>query len=288
MTLTTNDTPKVDKVTPSIIAAVQITTGPDVEKNLQAIEKQLLVAATAGAKIVALPEVFACYDSQKYLALGKQEMSASGNLRSRMSAWAKKYQLYLIGGTIPVLDPKQSKVYPRCYFYNDQGEEQGFYDKIHLFDVDIEDAQGAYRESDMFLSGDTIKVFPTPYGNVGLTVCYDLRFPYIFDRLRKAGADIISVVAAFTETTGKVHWQPLLQARAIEQQCYVLASNQWGKHDDKRRTFGHSMVISPWGEVLDQRPEGEGIAIAEVALEEITRIRRTMPVANHQRKVKDD
>ena len=110
----------------------------------------------------------------------------------------------------------------------------------------------------------------------------------MFDRLRKAGADIIAVVAAFTETTGKVHWQPLLQARAIEQQCYVLASNQWGQHDEKRRTFGHSMVISPWGEVLDQLPEGEGIAIAEVELKEVERIRRTMPIANHQRAVKDD
>jgi nitrilase len=269
----------------AIVAAVQITTGPDVEKNLAAIEKQISKAAQDGAKIIALPEVFACYDSQKYLALGQQEMTAAGNLRSRMSSWAKEYNVYLIGGTIPVLEPKESKVYPRCYFYNDQGEELGYYDKIHLFDVDIDDAQGRYRESDMFLSGDEIKVFPTPYGNVGLTICYDLRFPYVFDRLRKAGADIISVVAAFTETTGKAHWQPLLQARAIEQQCYILASNQWGQHDDKRRTFGHSMVVSPWGEVLSQLPAEEGFSCAEIDLSEVQRIRRIMPVANHQRKI---
>jgi predicted amidohydrolase len=195
----------------------------------------------------------------------------------------KNNKVYLIGGTIPVLDTEASKVYPRCYFYSDRGEELGYYDKIHLFDVDIDDDQGRYRESDMFLSGDDIKVFPTPYGNVGLTICYDLRFPYVFDRLRKAGADIISVVAAFTETTGKAHWQPLLQARAIEQQCYVLASNQWGQHDSKRRTFGHSMVISPWGEVLDQLPEGEGIVCTKIDLGEVKRIRREMPIANHQR-----
>ncbi len=265
------------------VAAVQITTGPDVEKNLNEIEKQVIQAAADGANIVALPEVFACYDSQKYLALGQQEMSALGNLRSRMSRWAKENKVYLIGGTIPVLEPKASKVYPRCYFYNDQGEEQGYYDKIHLFDVDIDDAQGRYRESDMFLSGDEIKVFPTPYGNVGLTICYDLRFPYLYDRLRKAGADIISVVAAFTETTGKAHWQPLLQARAIEQQCYILASNQWGQHDDKRRTFGHSMVISPWGEVLNQLTQGQGVVCADIDSAEIDRIRREMPIANHQR-----
>jgi len=267
------------------IAAVQITTGPDVEKNLQAVEEQVIHAAQQGAKIVALPEVFACYDSQKYLALGQKEMNALGNLRSCMSRWAKDNDVYLIGGTIPVLDPASSKVYPRCYFYNNQGEEQGYYDKIHLFDVDIADAQGRYRESDMFLSGDEIKVFPTPYGNVGLTICYDLRFPYVFDRLRKAGADIISVVAAFTEATGRAHWQPLLQARAIEQQCYILASNQWGQHDSKRRTYGHSMVISPWGEVLSQLPEGSGIACADTDLEEVKRIRREMPIANHQREL---
>jgi nitrilase len=269
----------------SKLAAVQITTGPDVEKNLAAIEIQIQNAVKEGANIIALPEVFACYDSQKYLALGQQELQATGNLRSRMSAWAKDNKVYLIGGTIPVLEPKESKVYPRCYFYNDQGEELGYYDKIHLFDVDIGDAQGRYRESDMFLSGDEVKVFPTPYGNVGLTICYDLRFPYVFDRLRKAGADIISVVAAFTETTGKAHWQPLLQARAIEQQCYILASNQYGQHDEKRRTFGHSMVISPWGEVLDQLPAGEGFSCAEIDLEEVQRIRREMPIANHQREI---
>jgi nitrilase len=273
------------KYLPAKLAAVQITTGPDVAKNLAAVELQIIAAAQQGANIVALPEVFACYDSQKYLALGRQEITVLGNLRSRMSAWAKTNKVYLIGGTIPVLDPKKSKVYPRCYFYNDLGEELGYYDKIHLFDVDLDDAQGRYRESDMFLSGDDIKVFPTPYGNVGLTICYDLRFPYLFDRLRKAGADIISVVAAFTETTGKAHWQPLLQARAIEQQCYVLASNQWGQHDDKRRTFGHSMVISPWGEILDQLPAGQGVVSADIDLSEVERIRREMPIANHQRNI---
>jgi nitrilase len=281
----TNSKRNETKYLPAKLAAVQITTGPDVEKNLTAVERQIIEAAQQGANIIALPEVFACYDSQKYLALGKQERTVLGRLRSRMSAWAKNNKVYLIGGTIPVLDPKSSKIYPRCYFYNDQGEELGYYDKIHLFDVDINDAQGRYRESDMFLSGDEIKVFPTPYGNVGLTICYDLRFPYVFDRLRKAGADIISVVAAFTQTTGKAHWQPLLQARAIEQQCYVLASNQWGQHDDKRHTFGHSMVISPWGEILAQLPTGEGVVCAAIELSEVERIRREMPIVNHQRQL---
>jgi nitrilase len=271
------------KLPKAVLAAVQITTGSDIEKNLAAIKRQIVNAHHNGANIIALPEVFACYDGQKYLSIGKQEMSANGKLRSLMASWAREYNVYLIGGTIPVLDPATSKVYPRCYFYNNEGEEVGYYDKIHLFDVDIDDAQNRYRESDTFLSGSEIKIFPTRYGNVGLTICYDLRFPYLFEKLRKAGADIISVVAAFTEKTGKAHWQTLLQARAIEQQCYILASNQWGQHDEKRRTFGHSMVVSPWGDVMDQVEEGEGIACTEIDLAEVERIRREMPLINHQR-----
>lgn len=267
----------------AILAAVQITSGPNIEENLCAVERQIILAAKAGANIIALPEVFACYDSKQYLEMGLLELQDTGPLRSRMASWAKNYGVYLIGGTIPVLEQSVNKVYPRCYFYSDEGEELGYYDKIHLFDVDLDDAHGRYRESDMFLSGDEIKMFPTRYGNVGLTICYDLRFPYLFEKLRKAGADIISVVAAFTEKTGRAHWQTLLQARAIEQQCYILAANQWGQHDKKRRTFGHSMVISPWGEVLDQLEEGEGIASAEIDLAEVKRIRRVMPVINHQR-----
>lgn len=271
------------KCSHATLAAVQITAGSNIESNLRSVEQQLLNAVNAGANIIALPEVFACFDSEQYLALGDQERSPQGRLRSLMAKWAKEHQVYLIGGTIPVLEPSLNKVFPRCYFYSDEGEELGYYDKIHLFDVDVDDAQGRYQESDKFLSGSEIKVFPTRYGNIGLAVCYDLRFPYMFDLLRKAGADIISVVAAFTEATGSAHWQPLLQARAIEQQCYILASNQWGQHDQKRRTYGHSMVISPWGAILEELPEGEGIVCADIDLAEVERIRREMPVINHQR-----
>ncbi len=265
------------------LAAVQITTGPNIEINLRAVEQQLIKAVNAGANIIALPEVFACYDSQQYQAIGREEITAAGRLRKQMASWAQGYRVYLIGGTIPVLEPISQKVYPRCYFYNDEGDELGYYDKLHLFDVDIDDAHSRYRESDAFLSGDEIKLFPTRYGNIGLTICYDLRFPYLYEKLRKAGADIISVVAAFTAKTGKAHWQTLLQARAIEQQCFILAANQWGRHDPKRSTYGHSMIVSPWGEVLDQLPEGEGIACAEIDLAEMEKIRREMPLINHQR-----
>lgn len=265
------------------LAAIQITTGPSVDDNLFNVELQLQKTVEQGANIVALPEVFACYDGEQYASIGRQEMRSSGPLRTKMSQWAKDHRVYLIGGTIPVLEPETQKVYPRCYLYSDDGEEIGYYDKIHLFDVDIDDAQGSYRESDRFIAGNQIKVFPTRYGNVGLSICYDLRFPSLFEQLRAAGADFISVVAAFTEKTGRAHWQPLLQARAIEQQCYILASNQWGRHDDKRRTYGHSMVISPWGEVLDQLPEGEGIVCADVDMLELEKIRKEMPVIKHKR-----
>lgn len=265
------------------LAAVQITTGPNIDMNLRAVEQQLIQAVNAGANIIALPEVFACYDSQQYQAIGSEEITAAGRLRKQMANWAQSHCVYLIGGTIPVLDPTSQKVYPRCYLYSDEGDELGYYDKLHLFDVDIDDAHGSYRESDVFLSGDEIKLFPTRYGTIGLTICYDLRFPYLYEKLRKAGADIISVVAAFTAKTGEAHWSTLIRARAIEQQCYVLAANQWGQHDANRSTYGHSMIVSPWGEVLDQLAEGEGIACAEIDLDKMEKIRREMPLMNHQR-----
>lgn len=265
------------------LAAIQMTTGPNIEQNLANAESQLIRAVGQGANIIALPEVFACYDGEQYTSIGSEEMLPSGPLRTKMSAWAREHQVYLIGGTIPVLEPEIGKVYPRCYLYSDDGEEIGYYDKIHLFDVDIDDAQGSYRESDRFIAGNQIKVFPTRYGNIGLSICYDLRFPALFEQLRAAGADIISVVAAFTDKTGRAHWKPLLQARAIEQQCYILAANQWGQHDDKRRTYGHSMVVSPWGEVLDQLPEGEGFVCADMNIDELEKIRKEMPVIQHKR-----
>ena len=273
------------------MSAIQLTSTPNVEQNIDAIAKQLakLTQISNGAEvenIVVLPECCLFFGASDLAQLSlAQESKKNNKLQLSLSRLAKQYNVTLIGGTIPIIAEVDDKFTNTSCAFNSRGELITRYDKIHLFDVDIADAQGRYRESDMFLSGDQIKVFPTPYGNVGLTICYDLRFPYLFDRLRKAGADIISVVAAFTEATGRAHWQPLLQARGIEQQCYILGSNQWGQHDSKRRTFGHSMVVSPWGEILDEQPEGSGIACAEIDLEEVKRIRREMPIANHQRDI---
>ena len=265
------------------IAAVQMTTGVDIEKNIHTAHKLVAEAAEQGAELVVLPEVFACYDSQKYLAIGKKELTPDGLLRASMAKWAKEYQLTLVGGTIAVLDEQSQKVYPRTYVYGPNGEELGQYDKIHLFDVDVADGHGSYRESDMFKAGNEVVVVNTPVGNIGLTICYDLRFPYLYDRLRKEGADIIVVPAAFTEVTGKAHWHSLLRARAIETQCYIVAANQWGQHSQTRTTFGHSMVIDPWGEVLAELPEQEGVAIAATDPHKLQDIRLRMPLLSHQK-----
>ena len=265
------------------LAAIQMNTGRDIEENIQTAAKLIQDAAKQGANLVLLPEVFACYDSKKYQAIGQKELSPDGYLRSTMSAWAKDNNLTLVGGSIAVLDPGTGKVFPRCYVYGPDGAELGFYDKIHLFDVDVADGHGSYRESDMFLSGDKPVVIDTPVGKLGLSICYDVRFPYLYDRLRKLGAEILLVPAAFTKTTGEAHWHSLLRSRAIETQCYMVAANQWGQHSETRTTFGHSMVISPWGEILDEIEEGDGIAIAAMDKEEMQQIRLRMPLLSHQK-----
>ena len=265
------------------LAALQMNTGRDIEENIRTAGELIKQAAQQGANLVLLPEVFACYDASKYLAIGKKELTADGYLRSTMSGWAKEHQLTLVGGSIAVLEESAGKVYPRCYVYGPDGAELGYYDKIHLFDVDVADGHGSYRESDMFLSGDTPVVIDTPAGKLGLSICYDVRFPYLYDRLRKMGAEILLVPAAFTQTTGEAHWHSLLRSRAIETQCYMVAANQWGQHSETRTTFGHSMVISPWGEILDEVEEGDGIAIAAMDKEEMQQIRLRMPLLSHQK-----
>jgi nitrilase len=162
--------------------------------------------------------------------------------------------------------------------FNPKGEQIARYDKIHLFDVDVGDAHSRYRESERFAPGTDIVVVDTPFGNVGLSICFDVRFPEHYLALRNAGAEILLVPAAFTYTTGKAHWEVLLRARAIEQQCYVIAANQCGWHDDKRQTWGHSMVIDPWGDVMAQLNDTPGVVVVEIDLKGVAQRRAAMPL----------
>ena len=206
-----------------------------------------------------------------------------------LAALAKKYQLYLVAGSIPILLPDEEQETDNERFTNSSlvfspnGELIQRYDKIHLFDAKVTDGQKQYLESTHTQAGKKLSVAETKSTHIGLSICYDLRFPELYRQLRTLGADIITVPSAFTATTGKAHWQALLQARAIENQVYVIAAGQQGTHENKRETWGHSMIISPWGEIKACAPDGEGIITITYSPEELAKVREAMPVMNHNK-----
>ncbi len=256
------------------IAAVQCTSVSDPEKNKRALSVLISEAASQNADLVLLPEMCLSMNSDYY-----QELAEDSATLDWLAAQAATHSLWLVAGAVPQPAPgDDARVRSASLVFNPEGELVKRYDKIHLFDVDVGDAQGSYRESDTFSSGSDIVNIETPVGNIGLTICFDLRFPEQYQALRDAGADIILVPAAFTHTTGEAHWEILLKARAIETQCYVLAANQCGWHDDKRRTWGHSMIIDPWGESLGMLHESPGVIVADVDLKELEDLRKKMPL----------
>ena len=256
------------------IAAVQCTSVSDPEKNKRALSVLISEAASQNADLVLLPEMCLSMNSDYY-----QDLAEDSATLDWLAAQAATHSLWLVAGAVPQPAPgDDARVRSASLVFNPEGELVKRYDKIHLFDVDVGDAQGSYRESDTFSAGSDIVNIETPVGNVGLTICFDLRFPEQYQALRDAGADIILVPAAFTHTTGEAHWEILLKARAIETQCYVLAANQCGWHDDKRRTWGHSMIIDPWGESLGMLHESPGVIVADVDLKELEDLRKKMPL----------
>ncbi|WP_430461373.1 carbon-nitrogen hydrolase family protein [Thalassolituus sp. LLYu03] len=261
------------------IAAIQISSQPDIEQNLSAIAERLADAAAAGAVLALLPEMALTLDGRQY-----QAIAADSQYPRRLGELAAQHGIWLVAGAVPMPCPDgDPRVRSATLVFNDQGHQIARYDKIHLFDVDVGDAHGSYRESERFAPGDELVVVDTPAGKLGLAICYDLRFPELFHQLRARGADILSLPAAFTYTTGEAHWQVLLRARAIETQCYVLAANQCGWHDDKRQTWGHSQIIDPWGRVLTELGHEPGVALADTDAELLADIRRKMPVMAHKR-----
>lgn len=256
------------------IAAVQCTSVSDPEKNKRALSVLISEAASQNADLVLLPEMCLSMNSDYY-----QDLAEDSATLDWLAAQAATHSLWLVAGAVPQPAPgDDARVRSASLVFNPEGELVKRYDKIHLFDVDVGDAQGSYRESDTFSAGSDIVNIETPVGNVGLTICFDLRFPEQYQALRDAGADIILVPAAFTHTTGEAHWEILLKARAIETQCYVLAANQCGWHDDKRRTWGHSMIVDPWGESLGMLHESPGVIVADVDLKELENLRKKMPL----------
>lgn len=255
-------------------AAVQCNSGANIADNKKALEILMSKASDQGAQLVLIPEMCLCMDGEQYQAMAKDE-----SINLWLSQQAKVNDIWLFAGAVPQACPDgDSRVRSALLAFNPDGEEVARYDKIHLFDVDVGDAHSRYRESERFLPGNEVVVVSTPYGNVGLSICFDVRFPEHYLALREAGADIVLVPAAFTYTTGKAHWDVLLRARAIEQQCYLIAANQCGWHDDKRQTWGHSMIIDPWGEVLGQLEETPDVLVVEMNLAEIKKRREAMPL----------
>lgn len=272
------------------VAAIQMVSGNDLNKNLATARQLIEKAAIAGAKVIVLPENFAVFSARQQYSIGLKEASDERPIRSFIASLAKEHQVWIVAGTIPVAadldstnEGDKSKVYSACFVYDDQGLERARYNKMHLFDVDVADQQGSYRESDTFLAGDCAVVIETPFGRLGLSVCYDIRFPELFRVMFNQGVDIVAVPAAFTLKTGRAHWLPLLRARAIENQCYVIGANQGGQHSSSRETSGESVVIDGWGGVLAQRDMGEGIVVADIDLDKNKKLRQAMPCQRHIR-----
>ncbi len=264
------------------VAALQMISGSDVAGNLQVAEALIADAARHGAKLLVLPEAFACYDSEQSTALGVAERHPGGPLRSFLAVQARRHRVYLVGGTIPIAG---ADALPRaaCLLYGDDGSELARYDKIHLFDVDLPDAQRSYRESAFYTHGAEVVSAMTPLGLLGLAVCYDLRFPELFRVLFQRGADVLALPSAFTHMTGEAHWHVLLRARAIENQAFVIASAQGGRHSAQRATGGGSVIIDPWGRVLASAASGAQFISADLDPGMLAELRARLPVRSHQR-----
>tara|TARA_R110001583_G_scaffold36_5_gene308 strand:+ start:9545 stop:10408 length:864 start_codon:yes stop_codon:yes gene_type:complete len=277
------------------LSAIQLNAKANVDHNLRVIAQQLekLVKAPVSTgsdtnsdtssnsieHIVVLPEccLFFGANDTAQLSLAKQS-HANNDLQMALSALAKQFNVTFIGGTIPILTDDGHKFTNSSCAFNSSGKLIGRYDKIHLFDVSVEDNEKNYCESRFTQAGKSPCIVKTPFVNIGLTVCFDMRFPMLFQKLTAMGADIITVPSAFTRVTGKAHWQTLLQARAIENQVYIIAAAQEGVHENGRETWGHSVIISPWGEILACLEEGEGIISSDYIPQEIKRIRTSMPL----------
>ena len=253
-------------------------------ENLQIAEKLINEAVGKQAKFVTLPENFSLMGKEDADRLATQESFGQGPIQTFLAEQSKKNNIWLLGGTIPLKSETPDKVYAASLLYDPRGNCAVCYNKIHLFDVLVnEDSQESYRESATFEAGNEIVVAQTEIGNIGLSVCYDLRFPELYRKMHKDNVQIITAPSAFTATTGEAHWETLLRSRAVENLCYVIASNQGGTHANGRKTWGHSMIVDPWGTVLAELDKGSGVAIAAIDLEMQAKLRSRFPALKHRK-----
>lgn len=260
------------------IAGIQMASGPYVSANLSEAERLVEIAVNQSAKLVALPEYFAIMGLKGKDKVAAREKEGTGPIQRFLSKLAKKHQIWIIGGSVPLESSVKDKVRNACLVYDDKGKQVARYDKIHLFGLDL----GAehFREENTIEPGDQVVVLDTPFGRIGLSICYDLRFPELYRAMGQV--DLIVVPSAFTETTGKAHWETLIRARAIENMSYVLAPAQGGYHLSGRETHGNSMVVDPWGTVLDRLPRGSGVVIASMNAGYQASLRNSLPALKHR------
>ena len=266
------------------VAAVQMASGPNVSANLGEADRLIAQAVDGGAKLVVLPENFAHMSTGEGDWLAVRETDGSGRIQDFLAAQAQRHGVWLVGGTIPLESPRPDRYRAACLVYDDSGQRVARYDKLHLFDVTVKAAvEERYAESSTIDPGSQPVVIDSPFGRIGLAVCYDLRFPELFRCMLDQGMEVITLPSAFTAVTGRAHWEVLVRARAVENLSYVIAAGQGGFHVGGRETFGNSMIVDPWGAILGQLPRGPGVIGADIDLERVASIRKTFPATEHRR-----
>jgi len=265
------------------VAAIQMNSRSDVESNLQLADRLLGDCAADGCSLAVLPENFALMPEKSRDKALHAEEQGEGPLQSFLADAARRHGIWIVAGSMPFKSPESERVYGGCPVYDSDGEQLALYRKIHLFDVKLPDNEESYQESWSMYPGDDPVTVETPAGRIGLTICYDLRFPELYRRLVDDGATLFTVPAAFTKATGTAHWHILLRARAIENLAYVIAPGQYGDHADNRATYGHSVIVDPWGRVLAEQAEGNCHVAAEIDPQMPARLRSEFPALANRR-----
>lgn len=265
------------------VAAVQMNSGADVAGNLELAGGLLGTAAERGARLAVLPENFALMPARGRDKSRHAEAEGDGPIQTFLAETAARLGLWIVGGSIPLATNDRDRVYGATVVVDDAGQQRAVYRKIHLFDVDLPDREESYRESHSMMPGDDLAVVETPVGMLGLTICYDVRFPELFRALVERGATLFTVPAAFTVVTGTAHWHTLLRARAIENLAWVIAPGQFGSHADGRSTYGHSLICDPWGRIVAEEADGNAVVVADIDQQAQARLRREFPALANRR-----
>lgn len=270
-------------------AAIQMTSAQDVLINLDQAKHYIRLAVQDGAKLIVLPEMFAIMGLDQADKLKYKEEFGHGLIQDFLKKEAAHYGIWIIGGTIPLVAPEHhDKVFAACLVFDDKGDIVARYDKIHLFDVNLRENQETYNESKTIVPGKEIVVVDSPFGKLGLAVCYDIRFPEMFRNMQSKNAEVIALPAAFTVPTGLAHWDVLVRARAIENQTYIIAAAQTGLHPNARKTYGHSMIVNPWGQVKATLPDATGAVVSDIDLPFLHQLRGDFPVLKHRKYCQDN